>query len=557
MSSESSESQAASTPAADSVTDDSTENLNTDNESLKSSQPKSDSPPDDAQTAESSTPAEPVASQSTSTSSSGSPKPVLIGSQRDPANPTLVPSKPKAVREAAESPAIVPAVSTVEDSTAEEVERPEDSQSDVEQVGAEDPEPVSIELPPPLILSDDLEKELDEALGDVSIEDLMSEKDHEATTVEVEIDGRYKATVTKIHGDDVFYNLRGHHEGVASAKQFKTLPKVGSQMDVVVTGYHTDDGIYELHIPGASVSVSDWADLDEGTVVEAKITGANTGGLECLVGNIRGFIPASQIEIYRVENLSEYINQKLQCIVTEANPRRRNLVLSHRAIAEREREANRQQILDQLEPGQSRDGTVSKLMDFGAFVDLGGVDGLVHISKMSWDRVEHPSEVFQVGQAVKVKIEKVDKQSGKISLSYRDLQEHPWDSVPGKYLASSVVTGVVSRIANFGAFVKLEPGIEGLIHISELAHHRVFAVANIVKEGDEVEVKILSVDAENQRIGLSLKATQAAPVREEKKVETEAGDDEPPRELAVPKHKGPLKGGRDKPSGGDQFGLKW
>jgi small subunit ribosomal protein S1 len=156
-----------------------------------------------------------------------------------------------------------------------------------------------------------------------------------------------------------------------------------------------------------------------------------------------------------------------------------------------------------------------------------------------------------------VKIEKVDRETERIGLSYREAAENPWNDVEAKYPVHDNVKGTVSRLMEFGAFVKLEPGVEGLIHISELAHHRVFAVSNIVKEGDEVEVKILSVDAENQRIGLSLKATQAAPVREEKKVETEAGDDEPPRELAVPKHKGPLKGGRDKPSGGDQFGLKW
>jgi len=571
MSSEPSESQTMSSAPADSTSDDSKEKLNAVSENAEASQSESGLSPngthaDQSQLAESQVgepePAAPTTSseadtgQAESTSAGGASKRILIGSQRDPANPTLAPSKPKAVRAAAESPALAPAPEPQPDHGQQQQE----SKSDEPTEPAEIPEQpaAEIELPPP-ISAEDLEKELEDELGAISIDELMSEKDQEATTVEVEIDARYKATVTRIHGDNVFYTLRGHHQGVASARQFKHPPKIGAQMDVVVTGFHSDDGLYELHIPGASVSVSDWADLAEGTVVEARITGANTGGLECLVGNIRGFIPASQIEIYRVDNLSEYINQKLQCVVTEANPRRRNLVLSHRAIAEREREEQRKQTLQQIEPGQTREGTVSKLMDFGAFVDIGGgVDGLVHISKMSWDRVDHPSEVFKVGQAVKVKIEKVDKQTGKIGLSYRDLQEHPWESVPRKYPESSVVKGVVSRIANFGAFVKLEPGVEGLIHISELAHHRVFAVSNIVKEGDEVEVKVLSVAPENQRIGLSLKATQAAPVKkEESKVDSAEAADEPPRESAVPKHKGPLKGGKDKPSGGEQFGLKW
>jgi small subunit ribosomal protein S1 len=275
-----------------------------------------------------------------------------------------------------------------------------------------------------------------------------------------------------------------------------------------------------------------------------------------MVGNIRGFIPASQIATHRVEDFSEFNEQKLQCVVTEANKRQRNLVLSHRAILEREKEEQRRKLLEELEVGQVHEGVVTSIRDFGAFVDLGGVDGLVHISKLSWDRVDHPSDVLEAGQKVRVKIDKVNPDTGKISLSYRDLLEHPWTGADAKFPVDSTVKGTVSRIAQFGAFVKLAPGIEGLIHVSELAHHRVVQVSHVVQEGDEVEVKVLSVDPQAQRISLSLKA--AHPLPDAEATDEDAGQtDEPPREMAVPKHKGPLKGGTNRPSGGDQFGLNW
>jgi small subunit ribosomal protein S1 len=201
---------------------------------------------------------------------------------------------------------------------------------------------------------------------------------------------------------------------------------------------------------------------------------------------------------------------------------------------------------------------VRSLKDFGAFVDLGGVDGLVHISQLSWDRVKHPSEVLEVGQKVKVRIERFDKETGKVSLSYREVGASPWQNAASKYPVGARVAGTVSRLMDFGAFVKLEPGVEGLIHVSELGHGRVFRVSDVVSEGQEVEVKVLSVDAEKQRIGLSLKALMAPP---EKPGSQKTADEDlplpddapkPPRKKAT--H---LKGGIGGPSGGEQFGLNW
>jgi len=329
-------------------------------------------------------------------------------------------------------------------------------------------------------------------------------------------------------------------------------------IEVIISGQSREDGLYNLGIPGGPIVTGDWSDIHEGSIVEARVTAANTGGLECVVNNIRGFIPGGQVSLFRIENFGEFVGQKLLCVVMEANANRGNLVLSRRAILEREKAEAKEKLLKELEPGQKREGIVRKIMDFGAFVDIGGVDGLLHIGQLSWERLKHPSEVLTEGQKITVRIERIDPETGKISLGYKNEADHPWKDIEQKFPTGSTQKGVVSRIAEFGAFVKLAPGVEGLIHISELAHHRVYAVKNIVKEGDTVEVKVLTIDGENQRMGLSLKATQAAPVKKEA-AEKKEGEpvDEPQRAPAIPKREGPLKGGTKGKSGGEQFGLKW
>ncbi len=256
---------------------------------------------------------------------------------------------------------------------------------------------------------------------------------------------------------------------------------------MVVQRLNADDGLYDLRLPEAAADVSDWADLNEGMLVEAQVTGHNTGGLECEVNHIRGFIPISQVAIYRVEDLAQFVGQRMTCLITEANPMRRNLVLSRRDVLEREKEEARQKLLDSLQPGQVHEGVVRKLMDFGAFVDIGGVDGLVHVSQLAWNRVSHPREVLAEGQKIQVKIEKIDRTTGKIGLSYRDLLENPWTGAAGKYPPNSVVHGKVTKLMEFGAFVELEPGVEGLVHISELSHKRVWRASDVVHAGDEIE----------------------------------------------------------------------
>jgi predicted RNA-binding protein with RPS1 domain len=405
-------------------------------------------------------------------------------------------------------------------------------------------------------MTPELEAELNEAFGEMSFDKMVEDGVVSRAVQEVEEETRTRATVMRIDGDNVFLSMGGRNEGMVSLRQLKEPPAVGSEIEVVVKGFNEEEGLYDLIVPGASIDVADWNDLASGVIVEARITGANTGGLECMVNNIRGFIPASQIGLFRVADFAEYINQKLPCVVTEANPRRKNLVLSHRAVLEREKEESRKQLMDSIEPGQIYEGTVRKIQDFGAFVDIGGVDGLVHVSRLSWDRVNHPSEVLQEGQRIKVKVDKVNAETGKISLSYRDLLDRPWDNIEQKFPVGSVVKGTVSRVAQFGAFVKLAPGIEGLIHISELAHGRVRRVEDVLKEGNDVEVKVLSIDPEAQRMALSFKATLPPPEVAAAAKEADAPD-EPARPLAVPRRDRPLRGGIDRGDGGNQFGLNW
>ena len=407
-------------------------------------------------------------------------------------------------------------------------------------------------------LSDDLQAELDAELAAMDVAMVLSGNAGMPDRREPLSEGaRVHALILKIHEDSVFVSLGGPDEGVVPFVQFTgEEPVVGQSVEVMIRGFNRDDGLFVATLPGQAVDVSDWTDIDEGTVVEATITSSNTGGVECSVGNMKGFIPISQLSEHRVEDASEFVGQKMMCVVTECNERRGNLVLSHRAILEREREGKKKEQLEKFEPGDELEGTVRSVKDFGAFVDLGGLDGLIHVSKLSWERIKHPSEVLTEGQQVRVVIETIDKQTGKISLSYRDLLENPWDIAEATFGVGSMHRGAVTRIANFGAFVRLTAGVEGLVHISELAHHRVSKVDSVVQAGQEVEVKVLSFDRDAQKIGLSMKATLA---KSEPSGKAEAEpEEEPIREPAVKAtHDGPLKGGNNRDTGGERFGLRW
>jgi ribosomal protein S1 len=497
-----------------------------------------------------------------------------------PASPAPKPasSKPNQPKTPSNRPAPAPAATGNESSTAEPAVETERSARDAKKKQGPKPprlagqsddaanaKPLQPErqskVPVPNVrlgLSDDLMAELERELEGADLDAFLGGNAGMANRKsELEDGQRVHGTVLKIHDDSVFVALGGPDEGVVALANFTAAePKPGDAVEVIIRGINKADGLYVLTLPGEAVDVSEWDDIEDGAMVEVTITGANSGGLECKVGGIRGFIPISQISEHRIEDTSEFVDQRMICVVTESNPRRGNLVLSRRAVLEREREEKKKEQLDKIEVGDRMEGTVRSVKDFGAFVDLGGLEGLIHISKMSWDRIKHPSEVLEAGQKVQVKIDKIDKQTGKIGLSYRDLLENPWDAFASSVAVGTVMAGTVTRIANFGAFVRLAAGIEGLVHISEVASHRVSNVSSFVNEGQEVEVKVLSIDRDAQKISLSMK--QAQHKAEEAKDEQEAEVEEPVREPIIKaQHTGPLRGGNDRPAGGERFGLRW
>ncbi len=413
--------------------------------------------------------------------------------------------------------------------------------------------------PPPNIrsqLSDDLQAEFDAVIAGQEVGDLLENASSREAVRELPPETRLTGTISKIHGEDVFVDLGGVKQGLLPMRQFgETAPEVGAQVEVVVIKLNADEGYYEVTMPTGSVDVGNWDEVQEGQVVEVNVTGVNKGGLECQVAGIRGFMPMGQISIYRVEQPEEYVGQRLSCVITEAKKSRKNLVLSHRALMERERAENKEKLLAELAPGQTREGVVRSLRDFGAFVDLGGVDGMVHVSKLSWERVNHPKDVLTEGQTIKVKVEKIDRETGKIALSYRESVANPWETVEADFPVGSTAKGTVSKTMDFGAFVRLAPGVEGLIHISELDHGRVMRTTDVVSEGQQVEAKVMSVDLEKQRIGLSLRALMAKPEREQPKREYEPEPEPQDDRPRIDRTK--LKGGMSHKSGGDKFGLRW
>ena len=231
------------------------------------------------------------------------------------------------------------------------------------------------------------------------------------------------------------------------------------------------------------------------------------GGLILDLG-VRGFLPASLVDIRRVQDLDEFTGKELRCKVIELNRSRNNVVLSRRAVLEDERKEMRQAILDRLNPGDVVDGQISNIVDFGAFVDLDGMDGLIHISELSWSHVNHPSEVLEIGQTVKVKVLDIDRERQRISLGLKQTQSDPWQQVLEHYHESDVVEGRVTKVVTFGAFVEILPGVEGLVHISELAQHHVENPREVVSQGDPVNVLILEIDGDRRRLSLSLKRVE-------------------------------------------------
>jgi ribosomal protein S1 len=347
--------------------------------------------------------------------------------------------------------------------------------------------------------------------------------------------------VISVRGKTIFVDLGGKSEGILTVDQFEgqDLPEPGSTIEVVVDRFDPEEGILLLRLKGAAIE-ADWTNLKKGVVVEARVTKVIKGGVEVDVDGIRGFLPISQIDLSRVEDAAGYVNQKFKAIVTEANPREKNLVISRRELLEQERAEQRERTWAELEEGQVREGVIRSVKDFGAFVDLGGVDGLLPIGEMSWSRLGKVDDLVKIGDKVTVKVLKIDRTARKLTLGLKQLTPSPWETAAEKFPRGVMVKGTVTRTMEFGAFVELEPGLEGLIHISELSPTRVRRVADIVKLGQEVEVRVLKVEPDIKRIALSLlpdpRKTPVEPDEDEEKA-----DETPP--APKPERKIPLKGG--------------
>ena len=331
--------------------------------------------------------------------------------------------------------------------------------------------------------------------------------------------------VVRIDADEVLVDIGYKSEGVIPSSELSIRKSVdpsdevslGEEVDALVLTKEDQDGRLILSKKRARFEKA-WrrieAAAESGEPVEGQVIEVVKGGLIIDLG-VRGFLPASLVDIRRVPNLDEYMGQTIECKVIELNRSRNNVVLSRRAVLEEQRKEDRERILDRLHPGDVVQGKISNIVDFGAFVDLDGIDGLIHISELSWSHVNHPSEILSIGDEVTVKVLDIDRDRQRISLGLKQTQEDPWQRVVDTYNIGDELEGTVTKVVTFGAFVEILDGVEGLVHISELAQHHVENPRELVQQGDVVRVKILEIDSERRRLSLSIKRVegQVLPVR--------------------------------------------
>ncbi|MGV6814900.1 MAG: 30S ribosomal protein S1 [Phycisphaerales bacterium] len=322
--------------------------------------------------------------------------------------------------------------------------------------------------------------------------------------------------VVSVGATDLFVEFGPKELGVVDVSQFKEeKPKVGDDLEVAVQRYDSAESLYICALPGA-VQKADWEMLEMGQLVEARVTGTNKGGLELEVAGHRAFMPASQVDINHIPDLSVFVGEKMACEVQKIDRRGQgNILLSRRDVINKERAKLAEGLKETLKEGDTVEGTVRKIMDFGAFVDLGGVDGLIHINDLSHSRVQHGAKgVAQhvtEGQKVRVQILKIDWDANRIGLGLKQLQEDPYTAAASEIVEGAQVSGKVTKIMDFGAFVEVAPGVEGLVHISELEWRRVNDVHEVLSENEVVQVLVLKVDPEDRKISLSLKQLKERP----------------------------------------------
>jgi small subunit ribosomal protein S1 len=407
-----------------------------------------------------------------------------------------------------------------------------------------------------------LDQEVDAALAGVSMDDLYGfDKPKvgaaaEAAAGEQGAGGEHKPAghipqkgfrlgkIISIGKDDAFIDFGGKSQGVVSLVQFldREPPQVGEELEFHVERYDEREGLLICSRKGATASSVSWETLEIGQVIEGTVTGMNKGGLEVDVKGMRAFMPSGQVDLYFQKDISVFIGQRIKAEVTQFDAHAKNLVISRRNVLEREKEEAKTKLLAEISEGQMRRGTVRSVTDFGAFVEVEeGVEGLLPVSEMSWQRIRHPNDVVKDGDTVRLVVISMDPAQRKISFSLKQAGPDPWKDVKDRYAIDMVVDGKVTRVVDFGAFIELEPGLEGLVHISELDNKRVRASSDVVKPGQDVKVRVLEIDPEARRMSLSIRraAEGAAPVT----TAAPAAAVEPAKK---PKQrKTPLKGGLD------------
>jgi len=364
------------------------------------------------------------------------------------------------------------------------------------------------------ISQEELEKEMAEALGEEADRDLAelydaSVRDFDPGTI-------LQGKVIQVIGDDVVVDVGYKSEGIVSLKEFdqKGAVKEGKEIEVLLEAVEDDSGLIVLSKRKAD-RIRGWeriiAEHKEGDAVTGRVMRKIKGGLLVDIG-VPVFLPASQIDIRRPGDIAEYIGQEVTCKILKIDEERRNIVVSRRKLIEEERAKMKEELLKELEVGQLRKGVVKNIADFGAFVDLGGIDGLLHITDMSWGRVSHPSEVVALDEEIEIKILNIDYKQERIALGLKQKTESPWTNVEEKYPVDSRVRGEVVNIVNYGAFVKLEEGVEGLVHISEMSWtRRINHPSEVVAIGDIIEVVVLDINKEKQEISLGMRQTEVNP----------------------------------------------
>jgi small subunit ribosomal protein S1 len=342
----------------------------------------------------------------------------------------------------------------------------------------------------------------------------MSEEMNQVEVKNFEVGDKVKGQVTKVEEKQVIVDLADSKlDGIIPISELSSLHiekagdavSEGDELELEVLKVEEDALILSKRKVDAGKS---WETLekkfDEGEVFEAEIKDVVKGGLVVDLG-VRGFVPASLVEAHFVEDFTDYKGKTMTFKIVELDKDKNRLILSHRAVIEEEKGKQKHQVLESLQAGQVLDGTVQRITDFGAFVDIGGIDGLVHISQLSYEHVEKPSDVVEEGQKVKVKVLSVDRDNERISLSIKETLPGPWDNISEKAPKGSTLDGTVRRLVSYGAFVEVFPGVEGLVHISQIAHKHIGTPHEVLSEGQEVKVKVLDVNEQDQRLSLSIK----------------------------------------------------